>query len=588
MPLKPVIGGAGGFVQVPSASGSGDALTTQPLSQFASTTSLQLKGVISDETGSGALVFGTSPAITTPTGLVKGDVGLGNVDNTSDANKPVSTAQQVALDLKANLTDLAALDIKPDVAYVSLAALPSNTYANGTSGVGATLTGTANGPLVIDGVTLAIGAAGQRILVAAESASANNGWYTVTRVGVVAVSTYQLTRATESDQAAEIGAGYLTGVVAPNTLTPGTNNGKLYISVAADPFTVGTTALTFSQVGGTYSAGTGLGLSGSTFSIDTATTVDKTTAQTLTNKTLTSPILTTPDLGTPSALTLTNATSLPVSGITASTSTALGVGSIELGAASDTTIARSGAGAITVEGVQVLLSGAALGTPSSGTMTNVSGTAASLTAGNATKLATARTISLTGDVTHTSTAFDGSAAITGAATLANVPIAATFASDLTAVPLNLGGWTKFPVSGSNATTTGQTLVDITGMLTGTLSNSTKYEIEVVADILVSADTTGVKYGISCGGTGAAGVVQVAVSGTSTSSTVIGNYGIAAPDTGGTTVNTTSAQTGSFTMKGFVTTRSTGTATISIQHLKVTSGTSTVKVGSVFRIRKADT
>ena len=33
----------------------------------------------------------------------KGDVGLGNVDNTSDANKPVSTAGQTALDLKANL-----------------------------------------------------------------------------------------------------------------------------------------------------------------------------------------------------------------------------------------------------------------------------------------------------------------------------------------------------------------------------------------------------------------------------------------------------------------------------------------------------
>lgn len=34
--------------------------------------------------------------------LVKGDVGLGNVDNTSDVNKPVSTAQQAALNLKAN------------------------------------------------------------------------------------------------------------------------------------------------------------------------------------------------------------------------------------------------------------------------------------------------------------------------------------------------------------------------------------------------------------------------------------------------------------------------------------------------------
>lgn len=34
--------------------------------------------------------------------LVKADVGLGNVDNTSDVNKPISTATQSALDLKAN------------------------------------------------------------------------------------------------------------------------------------------------------------------------------------------------------------------------------------------------------------------------------------------------------------------------------------------------------------------------------------------------------------------------------------------------------------------------------------------------------
>ena len=45
---------------------SGDALTTNPLSQFAATTSAQLAGVISDETGSGALVFATSPTLVTP------------------------------------------------------------------------------------------------------------------------------------------------------------------------------------------------------------------------------------------------------------------------------------------------------------------------------------------------------------------------------------------------------------------------------------------------------------------------------------------------------------------------------------------
>ena len=63
-----------------------------------------------------------------------------------------------------------------------------------------------------------------------------------------------------------------------------------------------------------------------------------------------SPTLVTPALGTPSSLNLSNATSLPVAGITASTSTALGVGSVELGHASDTTLARSSAGNVTIEG----------------------------------------------------------------------------------------------------------------------------------------------------------------------------------------------------------------------------------------------
>lgn len=46
--------------------GTGDALVANPLSQFAATTSAQLAGVISDETGSGALVFGTAPTLSNP------------------------------------------------------------------------------------------------------------------------------------------------------------------------------------------------------------------------------------------------------------------------------------------------------------------------------------------------------------------------------------------------------------------------------------------------------------------------------------------------------------------------------------------
>jgi hypothetical protein len=62
-------------------------------------------------------------------------------------------------------------------------------------------------------------------------------------------------------------------------------------------------------------------------------------------------------LGTPSSATLSNATGLPIAGLVASTSTPIGVGSIELGNSSDTTITRTGAGDIAVEGNAVYRAG---------------------------------------------------------------------------------------------------------------------------------------------------------------------------------------------------------------------------------------
>lgn len=49
-----------------ASAGYGNAFVANPLSQFAATTSLQLKGVISDETGSDALVFANTPTLVTP------------------------------------------------------------------------------------------------------------------------------------------------------------------------------------------------------------------------------------------------------------------------------------------------------------------------------------------------------------------------------------------------------------------------------------------------------------------------------------------------------------------------------------------
>jgi hypothetical protein len=72
--------------QIPSLGGGGDALTTNPLSQFAATTSLQLKGVISDETGSGSLVFSNSPTLTSPALGTPSSINL-----TNGTALPVST-----------------------------------------------------------------------------------------------------------------------------------------------------------------------------------------------------------------------------------------------------------------------------------------------------------------------------------------------------------------------------------------------------------------------------------------------------------------------------------------------------------------
>ena len=56
-----------------------------------------------DNTNAALQELGAHKASTSnPHGVTKAQVGLGSVDNTSDANKPVSTATQTALNLKAN------------------------------------------------------------------------------------------------------------------------------------------------------------------------------------------------------------------------------------------------------------------------------------------------------------------------------------------------------------------------------------------------------------------------------------------------------------------------------------------------------
>ena len=72
-----------------------------------------------------------SPTFTgTVAGITKSMVGLGNVDNTSDANKPVSTATQAALDLKA---DKAAPTFTGTVTASNDLVVDGNLTVNGTT-----------------------------------------------------------------------------------------------------------------------------------------------------------------------------------------------------------------------------------------------------------------------------------------------------------------------------------------------------------------------------------------------------------------------------------------------------------------------
>lgn len=67
------------------------------------------------------------------TGLTKTQVGLGSVDNTSDANKPVSTAGQTALNLKANITSQTFVTPVLGVATGTSLALTGNLTSSGGS-----------------------------------------------------------------------------------------------------------------------------------------------------------------------------------------------------------------------------------------------------------------------------------------------------------------------------------------------------------------------------------------------------------------------------------------------------------------------
>jgi hypothetical protein len=115
-----------------------DAWTSSEHINLASGKSLYLNGtLLKDATETLTNKTLTSPVINTPTGITKSDVGLANVDNTTDAGKPISTATQTALDLKLasataattyeTITNVALKAPLADPTFTGTVTLPSTT-----------------------------------------------------------------------------------------------------------------------------------------------------------------------------------------------------------------------------------------------------------------------------------------------------------------------------------------------------------------------------------------------------------------------------------------------------------------------------
>lgn len=179
-------------------------------------------------------------------------------------NKTLGSGTQLSADLNASnnkITNLATPTSSTDAAtkaYVDSVAegLHVHEAANAYVGIPIDLSIDLQVGDQIDGVTLS---AGMRILVNGQTSQAENGIYVVQSSGTP-------TRALDFDTAVEIDSGDFIFVSSGNNYA---NTGWVQTN---NPATIGTDAISFTQFSGagTYLAGSGLTLTGNSFSVDTS------------------------------------------------------------------------------------------------------------------------------------------------------------------------------------------------------------------------------------------------------------------------------------------------------------------------------
>ena len=208
-----------------------------------------------------------------PNGSGVVNVNTSRITNVTDPTQAQDAATKSYVDATSS-----GLDVKSACLYATTAALPAVTYANGSSGVGATLTANANAALSVDGGSPSVD---DRILVKDQAAQAQNGIYTVTATGSGS-AVFVLTRATDYDTTADIKDGTFTFV---QQGTANADNG--YVMTTNGDITVGTTAIAFDQFSGAgqITAGAGLTKTGNTIDIGAGTgiTVNANDIQVATN-----------------------------------------------------------------------------------------------------------------------------------------------------------------------------------------------------------------------------------------------------------------------------------------------------------------
>ena len=276
LPVKNITAGSG--ISVSSTTGNYTVSLSDPTIQLADITDLttdartflltpssaNLASLVSNETGSGALVFANNPTMSgvTINGnlTVSGSGLLASNINDFDTKVRLSRLDQMAAptaDVSLNsqkITNLATPTSDTDAAtkaYVDAAR--SGLDVKQSVRVATVSNITLSGAQTIDGVSAI---AGDRVLVKNQTTGSQNGIY------VVAAGSWS--RATDADTDTEVTAGMFTFV------TEGTVNADTgWVLTTNDSITVGTTSLAFAQFSGAgqITAGDGLTKTGSTIDV---------------------------------------------------------------------------------------------------------------------------------------------------------------------------------------------------------------------------------------------------------------------------------------------------------------------------------